>query len=191
MIHDGSDNFPVLTHDECGNIYVMAEMCFGLPVSFSVFDAALIRGVGYGGAPLIGRIRTTLPASIEELNPELMAGLQITLPAVKGDDEFGENEFENHGNCIAIPAPWTLEVTPNPTRGEFVARAFLSYADRNVKLELWDAKGNFVKDLSSPDLLQAGPKNYNCNITELAGGLYILLLKGEGSAASSRVVLTK
>lgn len=184
MMHDGSESFPVLTNDDCGNIYVIAEMWYVLPSSFSIFDAALVRGVGYGGAPLVARIRTTLPSSIEELNPQLLSGLDIKLPDPSGG---GENE---NGNCIAIPSPWKLDVLPNPTTGIFTARATLSYSDRNVRLELWDAKGNFVRILSQPELLPAGLKNYECDISELSGGLYILLLKGEGSAVSTRVILT-
>lgn len=184
MMSDGTESFPILLHDDCGNIYVIGSMWYVLPVSFSVFDAALVRGVGYGGAPLVAKIRTTLKPESESLNPELHTAIDPVINS--GNDEDNE-----HGNCIAIPAPLKLEVFPNPTNGKFMARATFPYADKNVKLELFNNSGSSVSVISVQDLVQKGIHEYPCDLSHVAGGQYILVLRGASSAVSTRVMITK
>lgn len=184
MINERSDGDPVMISDECGNIYIVAEMWYVLPVNMSVFDGALVRGLGYGAAPLVARIRTTLPAELESINTPLTAGL--TLSPI--DREHTENE---NGNCIPIPAPWKLEILPNPNKGIFQARATLSFTDKYATLEIYDTRGSFSCLISNHPLLESGTHTFDCELPELANGLYILVLRGSGGAVSERVVISK
>ncbi len=201
------DSHSKIHNDECGNLYFTGEMWYSLPVNMSIFDGAIVRGKGYGGAPLAARIRTTIPDELLALNLNLSQ--TISIPGREKKEKTSNISNKNSGinvdtvhlvipnvkpdsvhlsRCVPIPFPWTLVLFPNPTDGQFTARATLSYCDSHVSLELWDAKGAFIKQLSSPHMQLAGSFDIDCVINDLAAGLYIVVLKGSGSAISERLV---
>lgn len=196
-----------LHNDACGNLYITGEMWYVLPANMSLFDGAIVRGKGYGGAPLAARIRTTIPDNLLALNVSLQQSIsfngkekgrgntgrkvkpapnQSTNPVPSDSTESGR-----HLSCVPIPYPWTIYLRPNPTNGPFTIRAQISYADNQVSCELWDMKGNFVKLLSPPQLHETGTFDIEGDLTGLASGVYLIVLKGSGSAVTSRLVLAK
>ncbi len=187
---------PVLFSDDCGNLYVVAELHHGLPINMCMLDAAFVRGFSYGTSPLVARIRTTLPADLEELNAPLTAGLTMEPIEIKKENdkpienknETGENE---NGHCIPIPAPWKLEILPNPNNGIFRVRATLSYTDKNLTLEIFDGKGSFSRAISSFPLLEAGTHIFDINLPDLANGHYVVVLRGSSGGVSERLVVAK
>ena len=197
-------------NDACGNLYYTSEMWYSLPVNMSLFDGAIVRGKGYGGAPLAARIRTTIPDELLAINMKLSQSVAIEPRNKKGRIEkkpvnqpptlvkdtaqvvhmpSAVNPDAVHsGRCVPIPFPWRLVLFPNPTTGVFTARATISYSDNQVGLELWDVKGAFIRQLSPIQLRETGSFDMSCDISELASGLYIVVLKGSGAAVSDRLV---
>jgi hypothetical protein len=205
------DSHSKIHNDECGNLYFTGEMWYSLPVNMSLFDGAIVRGKGYGGAPLAARIRTTIPDELLALNMNLSQSLQIKMrekikeknssnnsiklkdaPVLSDSLSYSSSNAQPdpvHANrCVPIPFPWSLVLFPNPTDGQFTARATISYCDSHVGVELWDAKGAFVKQLSAPHMQLAGSFDVEGAINDLAAGVYIVVLKGSNSAVSERLV---
>jgi len=201
-----------LHNDQCGNLYFVGEMWYSLKVNMSLFDGAIVKGTGYGGAPIAARIRTTIPDELLTLNITLSQSIPvkfkekpekekpekviskpektITIPPVRTptNQQNLHPDSIKSGRCVQIPFPWKLELFPNPTDGIFTARASISYSDNKVSLELWDMKGNFVETLSAPQLREVGTFDISCDVSSRAAGVYIIMLKGTGSAITERLI---
>jgi hypothetical protein len=201
-----------LHNDPCGNLYITGEMWYVLPVNMSLFDGAIVRGRGYGGAPLAARIRTTIPDNLLALNVSLQQSIKfhdkekkdkvVAGSKVKRESN-GQDSVQNNNaltdsiasgrglTCVPIPYPWTIELRPNPTKGAFKIRAKISYTDNQVSCELWNVKGTFIKVLSPPQLREFGGFDIEADISDLSSGIYLIVLKGSGSAVTSKLVLSK
>jgi len=64
-------------------------MWYVLPANMSLFDGAIVRGRGYGGAPLAARIRTSIPDNLLALNVSLQQS--ITSKQRDKTDKSGSN----------------------------------------------------------------------------------------------------
>lgn len=166
-----------LYNDECGNLMLTGEMWYSLKVNMSLFDAAIVKGEGYGGAPLAAKIRTTIPDELLSINEPLVNSIKTS--------------SNSQQSCVPIPYPWKLELFPNPTSGVFTIKATTSYADNNVSIELWDSKGKFVKRIMEPQQKEAGIFTLDCTISDMANGIYIVVLRGSRIATTERIVLNK
>jgi len=93
--------------------------------------------------------------------------------------------------CVPIPHPWTLQLLPNPTLGPITIRAKISYTDNQVSCELWDMKGKFVKILSQAQMREIGSFDIEADLTGFSSGVYLIVLKGSGSAVTERVMISK
>ncbi|MDD2345186.1 MAG: T9SS type A sorting domain-containing protein, partial [Bacteroidales bacterium] len=169
-----------LYNDECGNLMITGEMWYSLKVNMSLFDAAIVKGEGYGGAPLAAKIRTTIPDELLVINDSLVS--LVNSNNITSD---------NNPTCIPIPFPWKLELFPNPTSGLFTLRVTTSYADNKVSIELWDSKGKFLNRIMEPQQKEAGVFTLNYDISDLANGIYIVVLRGSRIATTERIVLNK
>lgn len=194
---------PKLLSDACGNLYFVGEMWFMLSSNMNIFDAALIKGRGYGGAPLAAKIRTTIPDELLAMNEGLSVKIPIKVKEPKvqtvaqaelisnraGSTIDSTSHSRSQPVCMAIPFPWKLTIFPNPSSGPITIRIETSYADDKVSIELWDAKGSFVKRIKEPTHAPAGILEISENFSHLAKGLYFVVLKGSSSAASERMIL--
>ena len=206
---------PNLLSDACGNLYFTGEMWFVLSASMNIFDAALVKGRGYGGAPLAAKIRTTIPDELIAFNQNLPSksaeANTVEKPATK-PEKPGKNEGRNANRaentargsapdssalsrgpsvCMPIPYPWKLLVFPNPSAGPVTIRIETSYADPKVSVELWDSKGALIKVIRSAQLQSSGSLDLQEDLSSLAKGLYFVVLKGSSAAASERLVIAK
>lgn len=74
----------------------------------------------------------------------------------------------------------------NPT-----LRASISYTDDKVSCELWSAKGDFIRLLQAAQIREVGSFDINVDLSDVAAGLYLIVLKGSGSAVTERIVISK
>lgn len=170
-----------LHNDGCGNLYLTAEMWYILPVvNMQIFDAAIVTGRGYGGAPLAAKVRTTIPDELLQQNQNIVT--PRALDTVKQ---------QKQNSCVAIPFPWKLKIFPNPTTGRFTVRATTSYSDNQVQLELRNILGGTIRQLMPPRKIDAGSFDQECDISNLPSGVYLVILRGTGGAATEQVVLAK
>jgi hypothetical protein len=84
-----------------------------------------------------------------------------------------------------------MKIFPNPTTGRFTVRATLSYSDNQVQLELRTITGGIIRQLLPPRSINAGSFDYECNVSDLASGVYLVMLRGSGGAVAEQVVLAK
>lgn len=195
---------PNLLSDACGNLYFVGEMWFMLSANMNIFDAALVKGRGYGGAPLAAKIRTTIPDELLAINTSLTIKIPIKPKELKEKPATTPTVISNSGRilsddtlqtsraqpvCMAIPFPWRLTLFPNPSAGPITIRVETSYADNKVSLELWDGKGAFIKRIKEPGFQEAGVFELTDDFSALAKGVYFVVLKGSSSAASERMIL--
>lgn len=176
-----------LFHDDCGNVYVAGTMWFILPASYACFDASFVKGAGYGGAPLVAKIQTTIPSE----NLALMSSIESTIHIPFFDTQSSKEKYQSMINeCVPITEPWHVKVMPNPTSGNYQAEVYLSYPAEEVRVELYSAQGDFIKSLFSSDFRTAGKIHIEDNISNLSNGVYLLIVQGRGGAASARLVKT-
>ena len=196
---------PALLSDACGNLYFVGEMWFILSSNMNIFDAALVKGKGYGGAPLAAKIRTTIPDELLAMNDGLTVKIPIKPKEIKEkvpeqsvlneplDHSIQPVEMDSNPRsqlvCMAIPFPWRLTLFPNPSAGPITLRIETSYTDNKVSLELWDGKGAFIKRIKELGFQEAGIFEISQDFSQLAKGLYFVVLKGSSSAASERMIL--
>ncbi len=211
-----------LLTDNCGNLFITAEMHYGLPVNMSIFDAALVSCRGYGGAPLAAKIRTNIPDEVLALNAHLVVSLNVRVPVQLPDpkplpappivspprqgpqpdttsttlaaiDDTDTDSVPNiRQGCSPIPFPWSMVLMPNPSSGQFTARATISFSDNKVRIDLWNARGGFVRNLMPEQLKEAGTFDFPVDISDLPSGLYFIVLRGSGgSAVNERLVLAR
>lgn len=196
--------------DACGNLYLTSEMWYVLPVNMSLFDAAIVTGKGYGGAPLAAKIRTRIPDNLLALNVQLSQSYQLKRKEKpRSETTFVSNSNSPKGKnnpvpiaqipapdtvrngratfCVPIPYPWAIEVFPNPSKGPVTLRCLVSYSDDKVQLDLMDARGNLVRHLMPPQLKETGSFDFPVDCSDLAAGIYIAVLRGTAVAATTRI----
>lgn len=201
--------------DLCGNLYYTGEMWFVLPINMALLDGAITSGKGYGGAPIAARLRTTIPDELLALNQSLIQTIKLrndernrhqkrdpknTLSS-SSSDAFetplainAAKDSTKSGrelSCVAMPFPWKIEAFPVPTNGPLTLRASLSYTDPYVKIDLFDSKGAFIKNLMPIQLKDAGEFEYSIDASSLAAGMYVIVLKGSAFGASCKFVVVK
>jgi hypothetical protein len=173
-----------LLNDRCGNLFFTAEMWYVLPANLNIFDAAFVKGRGYGGAPLAAKIRTTIPDEVLALNVANQVVDTVQTIPNQSDEPRNQPIF-----CASIPYPWILQLFPNPSSGLFSARCTVSYTDSKVRLELHDMKGVFIRELMSARTVEAGTFDHACDISDLPAGNYIVMLRGSGKAAVTQLLV--
>ena len=200
----------LLHTDACGNLYFTGEMWYVLKGSLSLFDAALVSGQGYGGAPIAARIRTTIPDDLLHMNLSLSQQFAVginkkekrnktisnrTPNQTQISDSLMQNNPNNsrgrNGQCVPIPYPWSIRIFPNQSKGPVTIEVDLSYNDKSVSMELWDAKGKFIRNVLPASIKQVGKFELKADFSDLASGLYIIVVKGSGSAATEKFVIGK
>jgi hypothetical protein len=197
--------------DLCGNLYYTGEMWFVLPINMALLDGAITSGKGYGGAPLAARLRTTIPDELLALNQGLVQTIKLRneerIKNSKRDSKPNNHLISNDSlvvdqtnqpiksgrelSCIAMPYPWKIEAYPVPTNGPLTLRASLSYTDPYVKIDLFDVKGAFIKNLMPIQLKDAGEFEFFLDASELSSGVYLVVLRGSSFGASCKFVVTK
>lgn len=153
---------PSLITDHCGNIFVSGELWWVMKAEMKWFDAALVKGYGYGPVPFIGKIKNTLPKQV--------------LPS-------GQTE------CMISPAPWTIRNYPNPFRESTTVQYKTTYKDERVSLSLYGINGNLVKMLFSGKAHEKGTHTFQLQANDLAKGVYVLVLRGTEAVATERIVV--
>jgi hypothetical protein len=206
---------PVEIHNDlCGNLYFTGEMWYALPVNMALFDGAIVKGKGYGGAPIAARIRTTIPEQLVALNLSISQSIKIRSKDKsevknekkrKGESSTNSNQASSsaaadtlkgnirtpEGSCYPIPYPWKIKVFPNPSKGPITIQVDISYTDPSVSLELWSSKGDFLQNLMPASYKESGKFEHAVDLSNLAAGLYLIVLKGSVSAATERLLITK
>lgn len=200
--------------DLCGNLYYTGEMWFVLPINMALLDGAIASGKGYGGAPIAARLRTTIPDELLSLNQGLVQTIKLKNETrnrnAKNDDKSiksssnnpPETDQANNPNndqtksgrelsCVEMPFPWKIDAFPVPTNGPLTLRASLSYTDPYVKIDLFDVKGAFIKNLMPVQLKDAGEFEFTLDASDLSSGVYLAVLRGSSFGASCKFVVTK
>lgn len=197
--------------DLCGNLYYTGEMWFVLPINMALLDGAITSGKGYGGAPIAARLRTTIPDELLALNQGLVQTIKLKNQArtknLKRDSKVNNSNSNNQIqvnnpdsdsiksgrelSCISMPFPWKIEAFPVPTNGPLTLRVSLSYTDPYVKIDLFDMKGAFIKNLMPIQLKDAGEFEFTLDAFELSSGVYLAVLKGSSFGASCKFIVSK
>jgi hypothetical protein len=201
--------------DLCGNLYYTGEMWFVLPINMALLDGAITSGKGYGGAPIAARLRTTIPDELLALNQGLVQTIKLrneernrnlkrepkNTISSNPSNSFESQQTSNAArdsiksgrelSCVAMPFPWKIEAYPVPTNGPLTLRASLSYTDPYVKIDLFDVRGAYIKNLMPIQLKDAGEFEFTLDASELSSGVYLAVLKGSSFGASCKFVVTK
>ncbi len=159
-----SNETPNLLTDDCGNIFISGELWWVMKAEMKWFDAALVRGFGYGPMPFVGKIKNTLPADIKKLPQQ---------------------------SCIISPAPWNIMNYPNPFRESTTVQYKVTYNDKNVSLSLFDISGKLVRVLFTNKPHKAGVFNYILYAANLPPGVYVLVLQGTEAVATEKIVVQR
>lgn len=152
---------PSLITDDCGNIYTAGELWWVMKAEMKWFDAALVRGYGYGPMPFVGKIKNTLPSFVKRNEQPV---------------------------CIISPAPWTMMNYPNPFKDNTTVQYKLTYADENVTLSLYDLNGKLIRVLFSNKAHRAGMFTYALSVGTLPRGMYVLVLRGTEAVATAQII---
>lgn len=160
-----TNEFPQIKTDPCGNIYVSGEMWSIMKSSMNWFDAAFVKGDGYGDGVFIAKLKNTLP-------------IRIAAPGYQKDV------------CVISPAPWTITAFPNPFATQITIQFRLSYDDPSVSLQAYDLNGRLISTLFSNQPMKAGVYNRVFSSGALANGMYVLVLKGLEAVATERIIKT-
>ena len=183
-----------LYHDGCGNVFVVGSMWFVGSAGFSCFDAAFVNGQGYAGAPLVAMIQTTIPPENLALfahHDEASKNFNFTVEVSNDEEKSMAEVNEIEEQCIPISKPWRITVMPNPTDGKYAAKIELSYAAKNVNVDVYTTMGSHIKNIFRSDILDEQTLMLEDDISELPAGAYLLIVQGEGGAASARFIKTK
>lgn len=154
-----TNQYPTLLTTECGDIFVSGELWWVMKAEMKWFDAALVKGYGYGPMPFVGKIKNTLPAF------------------VKKED-----------GCVISPSPWTIRNYPNPFRSNTTIEYKTTYSD-DVSLMLYGMNGNLVKILFSRKKHEKGTHTLQLFGGDLASGVYVLVLRGTEAVATEKIVV--
>ncbi len=155
-----TNKFPMLKMDDCGNIFISGELWWVLKAEMKWFDAALVKGYGYGPMPFIAKLKNTLPAFF-----------------VKKDE------------CVISPAPWAIRNFPNPFRGSTTVEYKITYADPNVSLDVYEMSGRLIKKVFVSKKHKAGTFTIPFNSGNLSKGVYVLVLRGTEAVATEQMIV--
>jgi len=86
-----------LFHDDCGNVFLTSTMWFVGVAGFACFDAAFLKGTGYGGAPLIAKIQTTIPMENMAMLLEERAAIE---PEISWKENLQIEDVEWQEQCV-------------------------------------------------------------------------------------------
>lgn len=156
------NEYPQLLKTDCGDIFVSGELWWVMKAEMKWFDAALVKGYGYGPIPFVGKINNTLPAFVPREKP---------------------------GECLISPAPWTLRNYPNPFKGTTTVAYKTTYRDERISLQLYSINGNLVKTLFVNRVHDKGSHTYRLQAEGLAAGIYVLVLRGTVAVATEQMVV--
>ncbi len=152
---------PNLLTDHCGNIYLSGELWWVMKAEMKWFDAALVKGYGYGPMPFAGKIKNTLPS-------------------------FVKNE---PAKCIISPSPWTIMNYPNPFSGSTTVQYKITYDDRKVSLALYDISGKMIRVLFNGKQHKKGTYKISLSAQGMAAGVYVLVLRGSEAVATEQIMV--
>lgn len=156
-----SRNEPMnLLTDDCGNLFVSGELWWVMKAEMKWFDAALVKGYGYGPMPFAGKIKNTLPAFVAEQK-----------------------------ECVISPAPWTIMNYPNPFQSNTTIQYRITYDDPKVSLFLYNISGKLIKALFTGKQHQQGVHTLSFSSSGLSRGVYIMVLRGTEAVATERMVV--
>ncbi len=154
---------PNLLTDNCGDIYVSGELWWVMKAEMKWFDAALVKGYGYGPMPFAGKIKNTLPS-------------------------FVKNE---PAKCVISPSPWTIMNYPNPFTSSTTVQYKVTYDDKNVSLNLYDISGKLNRIIFSKKQHKKGTYTLTLSATGLASGMYVLVLRGTEAVATEQILVSR
>lgn len=154
-----SNHNPTLLTTECGDIFVSGELWWVMKAEMKWFDAALVKGYGYGPMPFVGKIKNTLPAFVQK-----------------------------EDGCVISPSPWTIRNYPNPFKSYTTIEFQTTYPD-DVSLMLYGMNGNLVKVLFTKKKYDKGKHTLQLFGGDLAAGVYVLVLKGTEAVATEKIVV--
>lgn len=154
---------PNLLTDNCGNIYLSGELWWVMKAEMKWFDAALVKGYGYGPMPFAGKIKNTLPS-------------------------FVKNE---PAKCVISPSPWTIMNYPNPFQTTTTVQYKITYDDKNVSLSLYDISGKMIRVLFNGKQHKKGIFTIPLPAQGMAAGVYVLVLRGTEAVATEQIVVSR
>lgn len=157
-----TNEFPNLITTECGDIFVSGELWWVMKAEMKWFDAALVKGYGYGPMPFVGKINNTLPAFVPRDKP---------------------------GECVVSPAPWAIRNFPNPFKGATTVEYKTTYRDENISLQLYSINGSLVKTYFTRRVHDKGTYTYRLQAEGLASGVYVLVLRGTVAVATAQILV--
>jgi|GEM_PF-6484099 len=157
--------FPQIKTDACGNIYVSGEMWSIMKSKLNWFDAAFVKGDGYGDGAFVAKLKNTLPPKIAEL-------------------------ISHKKNvCVISPAPWTIFNYPNPFRDQTTIQFKIMYDDPAVSLQVYDLNGQLVATVFTGKAMKAGTHTQLFTAGTLSKGMYVAVLRGTEAVATERIVI--
>ena len=157
-----TNEFPNLITTECGDIFVSGELWWVMKAEMKWFDAALVKGYGYGPMPFVGKINNTLPAFVPRDKP---------------------------GECVVSPAPWAIRNFPNPFKGATTVEYKTTYRDENISLQMYSINGSLVKTYFTRRVHDKGTYTYRLQAEGLASGVYVLVLRGTVAVATAQILV--
>ncbi len=175
-----SNEFPTLAIDNCGNIFIAGEMWYVLKVQTSWFDAAFVKGDGYGAAPLVAKLKNSIQ-------------LTENLSGDKKSTTKGNVKTESQGFCTISPGPWQLMNFPNPFSGKTTLRLSTTYSDKNIQMQVFSLKGQLISTVFNNKSLDAGQHDFtfDAQVNNLSAGVYVVVVKGSQTVASTEIVVQK
>lgn len=174
-----SNEFPALAIDNCGNIFIAGEMWYTLKVQTSWFDAAFVKGDGYGAAPIVAKLKNSIEVSKNQ-NNKTQGHETVNTPAAGS-------------YCIISPGPWEVMNYPNPFRERTTLRLTTTYDDKNIQMQVFSLKGQLMATIFSNKNLQTGRHEFvfDAQAINLAAGIYVVVVKGSQTAASCEIVVQR
>jgi Secretion system C-terminal sorting domain len=157
--------FPQIKTDACGNIYVSGEMWSIMRSQLNWFDAAFVKGDGYGDGAFVAKLKNTLPPKIAEL------------------------VSHKKNVCVVSPAPWTIFNYPNPFRGETTIQFKTTYDDPAVSLQVYDLNGQLVATVFTGKPMKAGTHTQAFAAGLLSKGMYVAVLRGLEAVATEKIIV--
>lgn len=157
--------FPQIKTDACGNIYVSGEMWSIMRSQLNWFDAAFVKGDGYGDGAFVAKLKNTLPPKIAEL-------------------------ISHKKNvCVISPAPWTIFNYPNPFKGQTTIQFKITYDDPAVSLQVYDLNGRLITTLFSGKAMKTGTYTQAFSAGDLSKGVYVAVLRGLEAVATEKIIV--
>lgn len=156
------NEYPQLITTDCGDIFVSGELWWVMKAEMKWFDAALVKGYGYGPMPFVGKINNTLPAFVPREKP---------------------------GECMVSPAPWTLRNFPNPFKSATTVEYKTTYRDDRISLQLYSINGSLIKTFFTNRPQEKGTHTFRLQADGLAAGIYVLVLRGTVAVATEQILV--